>query len=104
MGGCVDEGTPFLFATLALRQIEDEADCQPRVELQFGGAEEDRDAGAIAADVLLLEWRTDAAFYQLGDPAGVPLGILGWRHLRPAQPAAVQLLSRIPHHLQKVVI
>ena len=36
--------------------------------------------------------------------AGVQLGILGWGHLRPAQPAAVQLLSRIPHHLQEVVV
>src|SRR5215203_1243467 len=84
---CVDEGTPFLFATLALRQIEDEADPEGRVSLQLGCADQDRDAGAIATDVLLLERRADTVFCHLGNAAGVQLGILGWGHLSPAQPA-----------------
>ena len=95
---------PFGLGPLALGQVQHERDAVVLGLLEQGDAHENREAGAILAEVFLFERLGATGLFEFLDGARIDLAVFRRRDLRPPQRPGFHLVPRIPQHAQEGVV
>ena len=95
---------PFGFGSLALRKIQHEREACFLGFFKEGDADENREAAAILADEFLFEGGSTAGPIEHLDGVCIGLARFRRRDIRPPQRPGLQVVPRIPCHVQKSII
>src|SRR5262249_5129302 len=100
---------PLVFPSLGLNslelaQIENEADALASVLFEHCAANQDRNATAVLAEILLLEWLDGPDPLKLCNVLRIVFVPFGWRQRPAMQPTRSEVLPIVPDDAEKGVI